>query len=39
MFTGLITGIGTIRAVTAIGNGQDARFTIATPDNEVWKER
>lgn len=38
MFTGLITGIGTIRAVSAIGNGQDARFTIATPDNEIWKQ-
>jgi riboflavin synthase len=37
MFTGLITGVGTIRAVTAIGNGQDARFTIQTPDNDVWK--
>ncbi len=37
MFTGLITGVGTVRAVTAIGNGQDARFTIGTPDNEVWK--
>jgi riboflavin synthase len=31
MFTGLITGVGTIRAVTAIGGGKDARFTIAVP--------
>ncbi|WP_442865484.1 hypothetical protein [Acidocella sp. MX-AZ03] len=31
MFTGLITGVGRIRAVSAIGNGQDARFTIETP--------
>lgn len=38
MFTGLITGIGTILAVTAIGNGQDARFTIRTPDNESWRQ-
>lgn len=37
MFTGLITGIGTIKSVTALGNGQDARFTITTPDNEVWR--
>ncbi|MGE4482883.1 riboflavin synthase [Acidocella sp.] len=37
MFTGLITGIGTIRAITPIGNGQDARFTIQTPANEVWQ--
>lgn len=36
MFTGLITGIGTIKDVTPIGNGQDARFTIQTPNNEVW---
>ena len=36
MFTGLITGVGSISAVTAIGNGQDARFTIQTPQNEVW---
>lgn len=38
MFTGLITGIGTIKAVTPLGNGQDARFTIQTPDNEDWKD-
>jgi len=31
MFTGLITGVGTIRDVTAIGDGKDARFTIAVP--------
>ena len=36
MFTGLITGVGNISAVTAIGSGQDARFTIQTPHNEVW---
>ncbi|MDE1896420.1 MAG: riboflavin synthase [Rhodospirillales bacterium] len=38
MFTGLITGVGSISAVTAIGNGQDARFTIQTPQNEVWAD-
>lgn len=37
MFTGLITGIGTIKDVTPIGNGQDARFTIQTPNNEIWR--
>jgi len=31
MFTGLITALGTIRGVTAIGDGKDARFTIAVP--------
>lgn len=38
MFTGLITGVGTIKDVAPIGNGQDARFTIQTPDNDVWRE-
>ncbi|MBU6396691.1 MAG: riboflavin synthase [Rhodospirillales bacterium] len=36
MFTGLITGVGRISAVTAIGGGRDARFTIQTPPNAVW---
>jgi riboflavin synthase len=36
MFTGLITGIGTVSAVSPLGEGRDARFTIATPDNTVW---
>ncbi len=31
MFTGLITGIGTIRRVQPLGGGSDARFTIAVP--------
>jgi riboflavin synthase len=37
MFTGLITGIGTVRDILPIGEGRDARFVIATPDNEVWR--
>ena len=36
MFTGLITGIGTVREVQPIGGGKDARFVIGTPDNEAW---
>jgi riboflavin synthase len=36
MFTGLISGVGTIRAVLPIGDGKDARFTIAVPDNPEW---
>jgi riboflavin synthase len=36
MFTGLITGIGTISAVTPLGAGADARFVIRTPDNAAW---
>ncbi len=31
MFTGIVTGIGTVRAVRPIGQGRDARFEIATP--------
>ncbi len=31
MFTGIVTGIGTVRAVRPIGQGQDMRLTIATP--------
>lgn len=37
MFTGLISGVGTVREVTPIGDGRDARFTIAVPkDNPDW---
>jgi riboflavin synthase len=36
MFTGLITGIGTISAVTPLDAGADARFVIRTPENEAW---
>lgn len=32
MFTGLVTGIGTVVAVTGLGDGHDARFTIAAPE-------
>ncbi len=38
MFTGLITGVGTVREVTPIGEGQDARFTIAVPAEGEWAE-
>ena len=39
MFTGLISGVGTVREVTPIGDGKDARFTIAVPvDNADWAE-
>jgi riboflavin synthase len=37
MFTGLITGVGSVKSVTPIGAGRDARFVIATPDNGVWR--
>jgi riboflavin synthase len=37
MFTGLITGVGKVREVRAIGGGQDARFVIATPPG--WPDR
>lgn len=31
MFTGIVTGLGTVREVTPIGAGQDMRLAIATP--------
>ena len=31
MFTGIITALGTIRAITPIGQGQDMRLVITTP--------
>jgi riboflavin synthase len=37
MFTGLITGVGTVREVQPIGGGKDARFIIEIPDNEDWR--
>ncbi len=36
MFTGLITGVGTVRAVQPIGQGRDARFIIETPADAGW---
>jgi len=37
MFTGLITGVGTVREVQPIGQGRDARFVIAVPmGEEAW---
>jgi riboflavin synthase len=36
MFTGLITGVGTVREVQPIGQGKDARFVITVPDNAAW---
>src|SRR5579875_3353244 len=31
MFTGIVTALGRVRAVTPIGGGRDMRLTIATP--------
>lgn len=31
MFTGIVTGLGTVREVTPLGDGQDMRLVIATP--------
>ncbi|WP_298284462.1 riboflavin synthase [Acidocella sp.] len=36
MFTGLITGVGTVKSVTALGQGRDARFTIEAPAHAPW---
>jgi riboflavin synthase len=38
MFTGLITGVGTVRDVTPIDDGKDARFVIAVPHEGSWAE-
>jgi len=34
MFTGIVTALGTVRAVRPLGDGQDMRLTIAVP----WQE-
>ena len=31
MFTGIVTGLGTVRAITPLGEGRDMRLTIGTP--------
>jgi riboflavin synthase len=31
MFTGIVTALGTVRAITPLGNGQDMRLTITAP--------
>ncbi|MBV8457809.1 MAG: riboflavin synthase [Acetobacteraceae bacterium] len=31
MFTGIVTGIGSVRSLTLIGNGQDMRLVVASP--------
>jgi riboflavin synthase len=37
MFTGIITGMGTVREVVPLGAGHDMRLVIATPrDNPAW---
>jgi riboflavin synthase len=38
MFTGLITGVGTVRDVTPISDGKDARFVIAVPHEGPWAD-
>jgi riboflavin synthase len=39
MFTGIVTGQGTVREVSPIGGGQDMRLVIATPaDQPAWTD-
>jgi len=39
MFTGIVTGLGTVRSVAPLGAGQDMRLVIATPVGEsAWAE-
>ena len=37
MFTGLITGVGTVRVVQPAGEAKDARFTLELPNNDAWR--
>jgi riboflavin synthase len=37
MFTGLISGVGTLRSATRLGDGADARFTIELPNTPEWR--
>ncbi|HUZ64093.1 MAG TPA: riboflavin synthase [Acetobacteraceae bacterium] len=38
MFTGIITGLGTVATIAPIGEGSDMRLTIAAPrDNRAWR--
>ena len=32
MFTGIVTGLGTVRAITPLGQGRDMRLIVGTPD-------
>lgn len=36
MFTGIVTGLGTVRAVTPLGATSDMRLVIGTPQNLLW---
>ncbi len=36
MFTGIITGLGTVREIRPLGGGQDMRLVIATPKESPW---
>ncbi len=39
MFTGIVTGLGTVREIAPLGAGQDMRLVIATPVGEAaWAE-
>src|ERR1700712_1524654 len=39
MFTGIVTGLGTVREITPLDTGQDMRLVIATPVGEAaWAE-
>jgi riboflavin synthase len=36
MFTGIVTGLGTVRALTPLGAGADMKLVIATPAEGDW---
>jgi len=38
MFTGIVTALGKVRAVTAIGGGHDMRLVIGAPPGAFWAD-
>ena len=38
MFTGIVTGIGTVRRLVPLGEGHDMRIEIAAPETAPWAD-
>lgn len=38
MFTGIVTGIGTVRRLVPLGDGHDMRIEIAAPETPAWAD-
>ena len=39
MFTGIVTALGTIRAISPLGDGADMRLVIAAPWPDTARDR